>query len=296
MKTILRVLIVLLVLFIPTTSLIPPVAAASPSMVVVSWGDTLYSVAARNGTTVDALVRANNLPNPNFIYSGQRLIIPAGSSGYGVPAPAIAASANVYTVNPGDTLAAVAARYGVTLDAMMRANGIYNANFIYAGQRLNVPGRSAPPAPQPANAVVYPAPSQAGSAPAVPSGAPAPTSGKWIDISISKQTITAYQGNTPIKSVLVSTGVSWHPTPIGHYKIYMKLPSQTMSGGVGAEAYYLPNVPWVMYFAGANAIHGTYWHHNFGHPMSHGCVNLTIDDAHWFYNWADIGTPVIVHP
>jgi len=82
---------------------------------------------------------------------------------------------------------------------------------------------------------------------------------------------------------------------VGHYKIYMKIPSQTMSGGVGAEAYYLPNVPWVMYFAGANAIHGTYWHHNFGHPMSHGCVNLTIDDAKWFYNWAEIGTPVITH-
>jgi lipoprotein-anchoring transpeptidase ErfK/SrfK len=51
-----------------------------------------------------------------------------------------------------------------------------------------------------------------------------------------------------------------------------------------------------MYFTGAYSIHGTYWHHNFGHPMSHGCVNLTIDDARWFYEWAEIGTPVITHP
>ena len=286
MKIFLRVLIVLLVLFIATTSLIPPVAAASPGFVVVTWGDTLYSVAARNGTTIAALVRANGLPNPNFIYAGQRLVIPASSSGL-APAPAPVPSASVYTVQAGDTLSAIAARYGTTLSATMRANNLYNPNFIYAGQRLNVPGRSAPPAPQPVSAPANP--------PAPGNSAPAPTGGKWIDIDISAQTITAYQGNTPLKTVLVSTGVSWHPTPIGHYQIYMKIPSQTMSGGVGVEAYYLPNVPWVMYFAGANAIHGTYWHHNFGHPMSHGCVNLTIDDAKWFYNWAEIGTPVIVH-
>ena len=287
MMIILRVLIVLLVLLVTTTSLIPPVAAASPGFVVVTWGDTLYGVAARNGTTVDALLRANALPNPNFIYAGQRLVIPTGYSAPGVPAPVPAASASVYTVNYGDTLATVAARYGTTVAAMMRANGIYNPNFIYAGQRLNVPGRSAPPAPQPPSVPVNP--------PKPGNSAPAPSDGKWIDINISTQTITAYQGSTPLKSVLVSTGVSWHPTPVGHYKVYMKVASQTMSGGVGAEAYYLPGVPWVMYFAGANAIHGTYWHSNFGHPMSHGCVNLTIDDAHWFYDWAEIGTPVITH-
>lgn len=286
MKIFLRVLMVLLVLIIATTSLVPPAAAASPGFVIVTWGDTLYSVAVRNGTTVAALVRANGLPNPNFIYAGQRLIIPASSSS-SAPAPAPVASTSVYTVQAGDTLSAIAARYGTTLSAMLRANNLYNPNFIYTGQRLNVPGRSAPPAPMPATAPANP-PAPAGSA-------PAPTNGKWIDINISTQTITAYQGNTPLKSVLVSTGVSWHPTPVGHYKVYMKIQSQTMSGGVGAEAYYLPNVPWVMYFAGANAIHGTYWHHNFGHPMSHGCVNLTIDDAKWFYNWAEIGTPVITH-
>ena len=286
MKTFLRALIVLLVLIIATTSLVPPAAAASPGFVIVTWGDTLYSVAVRNGTTVAALVRANGLPNPNFIYAGQRLVIPAGGSS-SAPAPVPIASTGIYTVQAGDTLSAIAARYGTTLSAMLRANNLYNPNFIYSGQRLNVPGRSAPPTPPPVSAPANP--------PAPVSSAPAPTNGKWIDVNISAQTITAYQGNTPLKSVLVSTGVSWHPTPVGHYKIYMKIPSQTMSGGVGAEAYYLPGVPWVMYFAGANAIHGTYWHHNFGHPMSHGCVNLTIDDAKWFYNWAEIGTPVITH-
>ncbi|MDE3090187.1 MAG: LysM peptidoglycan-binding domain-containing protein [Chloroflexota bacterium] len=285
MKKMLRVPIILFVLLVATTSLMPPVAAASPAFVVVNWGDTLYSVAMRNGTSVDALIRANGLPNPNFIYAGQRLVVPTGSAGWGAPAP-IPLVASVYTVNYGDTLATIAGRYGTTVAAMLRANNLYNPNFIYAGQRLNLPGRSASLAPQ--------SPSAPANPPAPGNAAPAPTNGKWIDIDISTQTITAYQGSTPLKSVLVSTGVSWHPTPIGHFKIYVKIPSQTMSGGVGAEAYYLPGVPWVMYFAGANAIHGTYWHHNFGHPMSHGCVNLTIDDAHWFYDWADVGTPVIV--
>ena len=285
MKKYLRVLLALLVLLVATTSLVPPAAAASPSFVVVTWGDTLYSVAAKTGTTVDALVSANGLPNRNFIWAGQKLVVPGnyGSTGPSVPLPA----SRVYIVNPGETLATIAARFGTTVSAIMRVNSIYNANFIYSGQRLNIPSGSAPTVPQSPSVPINP--------PAPGSSAPAPTSGKWIDVNISAQTITAYQGNTPVKSVLVSTGVSWHPTPVGHYKIYLKVQSQTMSGGVGAEAYSLPNVPWVMYFAGDNAIHGTYWHHNFGHPMSHGCVNLTIDDAHWFYDWAEMGTPVITH-
>jgi LysM repeat protein len=282
MKTCLRVFVIWLVLVVTSASLTSPTAAASPGFVVVRWGDTLAAIAARNGTTIQALMRTNSLPNPNFVYAGQRLVIPASSS---VPI-SLPFTGSVYTVNAGDTLVTIAAKFGTTTDGMMRANGLYNPNFIYIGQRLNIPGRGVLPAPQPSSALV----SLPNSVP------PAPTTGKWIDIDIGDQRITAYQGTTALKSVLVSTGVSWHPTPIGHYAVYLKIPSQAMSGGSGAEAYYLPGVPWVMYFAGANAIHGTYWHQNFGHPMSHGCVNLTIDDAKWFYDWAEIGTPVITHP
>ncbi len=275
----------LVIILMTLLVLAQPVAAASPGFVVVTWGDTLYRVAARYGTTVNALMRANALPNSNFIYAGQRLMIPPSS---GVPSALanVTTTGSVYTVVAGDTLATVAGRFGTSISELMRVNGLYNPNFIYTGQRLNIPGRSVRPAPQPATVPANPL---------APKSVPVTTTGKWIDIDIGSQTITAYQGSTPLKTVLVSTGVSWHPTPIGRYAIYMKIPSQTMSGGYGTEAYYLPGVPWVMYFTGSYAIHGTYWHHNFGHPMSHGCVNLTIDDAHWFYDWAEIGTPVITH-
>jgi lipoprotein-anchoring transpeptidase ErfK/SrfK len=260
-----------------------PTRAASPNVVIVRWGDTLAGIAARTGTTVQALMRANGLPNANFIYAGQRLVVPTTAL-----APALPTTSSVYTVSAGDTLATVAARFGTTPSEVMRVNGLRNPNFIYIGQRLNIPGRITLPAPQAPSAPANPPPTNPARL--------APTAGKWIDIDLSEQRITAYQGTTPLKSVLVSTGVAWTPTPIGRFAIYTKLASQAMSGGSGANRYYLPGVPWVMYFTSAYAIHGTYWHHNFGTPMSHGCVNLTIDDAKWFYDWAEIGTPVIVHP
>src|SRR5512135_2921988 len=241
MKLILRPLLVLLVLA-TLLSLVSPASAASPGFVVVNWGDTLYSIAARNGTSVDALVRSNSLPNANFIWAGQRLMLP-GANVAPVPAPnpVPAAGVSVYVVSRGDTLATIAAHYGTTVDAMARANGLYNPNFVWVGQRLNVPGSNGQPAPQPGPAPVNP--------PKPGNTAPAPTPGKWIDVNITTQTITAFQGNTVLKSVLVSTGVSWHPTPIGRYAVYTKVPSQTMSGGAGGEYYNLPGVPWVMYFA-----------------------------------------------
>ena len=68
-----------------------------------------------------------------------------------------------------------------------------------------------------------------------------------------------------------------------------------MAGGYGADAYDLANVPYVMYFHEGYGLHGTYWHNNFGTPMSHGCVNLSTGDAGWFYNWASVGTKVVTH-
>jgi lipoprotein-anchoring transpeptidase ErfK/SrfK len=123
---------------------------------------------------------------------------------------------------------------------------------------------------------------------------PVPSGGygkRWIDVDLSQQRVYAYEGDTVVNSFIVSTGTWQTPTVTGQYNIWIKLKSTTMAG----PGYYLPNVPWVMYFYKGYGLHGTYWHNNFGTPMSHGCVNLTIPDAEWLYNFASVGTLVNVH-
>jgi lipoprotein-anchoring transpeptidase ErfK/SrfK len=113
---------------------------------------------------------------------------------------------------------------------------------------------------------------------------------RWIDVSLSEQRVYAYEGDVIVNSFLVSTGVAQTPTVTGNYKIYVKVRVQDMSG----PGYYLRDVPYVMFFYEDYGLHGTYWHNNFGTPMSRGCVNLTIDDAAWLFNWAAVGTVVNV--
>ena len=108
-----------------------------------------------------------------------------------------------------------------------------------------------------------------------------PTAKHWIDVNLTQQMVYAYAGDTVVNSFVVSTGTWLTPTVTGKYKIWIKLRSSDMSG----PDYYLPDVPYVMYFYKDYGIHGTYWHNNFGTPMSHGCVNLSIPDAEWLYNF-----------
>lgn len=116
--------------------------------------------------------------------------------------------------------------------------------------------------------------------------------GKWIDVDLSQQMVYAYEGNQVVNSFLVSTGTWRTPTVTGKFKIYVKYRFADMRG----PGYYLADVPYVMYFYKGYGLHGTYWHNNFGTPMSHGCVNLRTDEAGWLFNWAPIGTLVNVHP
>jgi hypothetical protein len=115
----------------------------------------------------------------------------------------------------------------------------------------------------------------------------ATTSGeKHIYVDLSTQTLIAYQGTTQIFKTFVSTG-KWGRTPTGNFHIWEKLRATRMAGGEGADAYDLPNVPYVMYFYHDFGLHGAYWHDNFGHAMSHGCVNLRQVDAKTLFEWAD---------
>jgi lipoprotein-anchoring transpeptidase ErfK/SrfK len=120
----------------------------------------------------------------------------------------------------------------------------------------------------------------------------APVDGKrWIEIDISDQKLTAWQGDIPVFETIVSTGKpGWRTLP-GKFKVYVKYDETRMRGA----DYDTPDVPWTMYYSGAFAIHGAYWHNNFGTPVSHGCVNLRVPEAKALYEWASVGTEVVVN-
>jgi len=147
-----------------------------------------------------------------------------------------------------------------------------------------------------------------------PTVTPTPGPEKWIDVDLSEQRLRAYEGNKIVLNVLVSTGLSRTPTVQGTFHIWVKMLKTDMVGGDPAlhNYYNLKNVPYVMYFYKDYGLHGTFWHNNFGHPMSHGCVNLRTENAKWLFNWASPqmpkgkttvyataqspGTRVVVHP
>jgi len=120
------------------------------------------------------------------------------------------------------------------------------------------------------------------------------TESKRIEIDLTHQRLYAYEGDRLVYSFLVSSG-KWGRTPTGRFRIWIKLRYSKMEGGSPAlnTYYYLPNVPFVMYFYNSQTpqsrgygIHGTYWHDNFGHPMSHGCVNMKTEEVALLYYWA----------
>jgi lipoprotein-anchoring transpeptidase ErfK/SrfK len=140
--------------------------------------------------------------------------------------------------------------------------------------------------------VPTPGPTDENAAPtAKPEQPPVGNGERWIEVNLSEQRVYAWEGDVLMNSFIVSTGTWATPTVTGTFSIWNKTPIQAMSG----PGYYLPNVPYVMYFYKDYGFHGTYWHNNFGTPMSHGCVNLTIPDSEWLYNWASYGTVVKVH-
>lgn len=118
---------------------------------------------------------------------------------------------------------------------------------------------------------------------------------RWIELNLFQQTLSVYQDGKLIFATMVSTGLEPLYTRPGLFKVYEKKPLETMRGGSGADFYYLEDVPWTMYFDGANALHASYWRTRFGYPASHGCVNLSPTDAHWLYDWAEEGSYVWVH-
>ncbi len=118
----------------------------------------------------------------------------------------------------------------------------------------------------------------------------------WMDINLSTQYMVVYQGSNVIGRTYVSTGRPGFDTPTGTYYINRKVPVKDMTGTLGGEYYYVHDVPHVMYFTNrGHAIHGAYWHNNFGYRMSHGCVNLPLNFASWLYSITPMGARVRIH-
>lgn len=129
------------------------------------------------------------------------------------------------------------------------------------------------------------------------------TTTKRIEVDLTTQHLFAYENNQLVFDYLISSG-TWNRTPTGTFKIWAKVRSQKMSGGSKEKGtyYYLPNVPYILFFYNDKtpkkvgySIHGTYWHNNFGTPMSHGCVNMKTPEAEQIYNWADMDTSIVIY-
>ncbi len=110
---------------------------------------------------------------------------------------------------------------------------------------------------------------------------------RWVSVDLYEQVAIAYEGTHPVFATLISSGLADWPTNEGLFHVYVRYPRTVMSGAEGQEDfYYLEEVPWTMYFDHDIGLHGTYWHDGFGYRHSHGCVNLSITDSHWLYQWA----------
>jgi LysM repeat protein len=271
-----------------------PAAETAPVYHTIQRGETLASIGQAYGISWQDIAAANEITNANRIYAGQQLIIPGASapgtaavappvavaSAETAPAPAASTGQRTHVVQAGEHLASIASAYGVSWPAIAAMNNISDPNQIYAGQTLVIPNADT-------GQGVYAQP-DTWSAPAA--AAPTITTGKQIVVDLSDQRVYAYENGALVRNVLISSGMWYAPTVTGDFRIYLKYDSQLMTG----PGYYLPGVPWVMYFYQGYSLHGTYWHSNFGTPMSHGCVNMPTPEAAWLYTWAPIGTPVHV--
>lgn len=249
---------------------------------VVQPGDTLLELELFYGRPFHELTALNDLQAPYEIATGRELSIPVA---FQVRADEAAAEAEqpTYVVQRGDTLFRIATRFSVPMDALAAANNIVWVDRIYVGQVLTIPGDD----------YVIPPDYSANTEETIPPELiPQPTilGGKQIIVVLSQQRVYAFENGVLLRHFLVSTGLPATPTVQGDFQIYSKLESQRMTG----PGYDLPGVPWVMYFYRGYALHGTYWHNNFGNPMSHGCVNLRTPEAEWLYFWAPVGTAVRV--
>ena len=358
-------------------------SASASDVHIVQPGETLSEIAEQYGATVADLQALNDLPDADFVWYGQRLLIqpadppatdpqtaaaqtpalqpattqPAttqpAAADPPAPDPDSAGDYQLYTAQPGDTLFLLAGKHGISLSKLMSINGFTSEDWIQIGQELLVP-RALAPAPPPAYLVTaqqpappfaemepgrvrpafhmvqtdetladiaawygvnpaalarlnglpndaVPGPGQTLRIPSMhalellegmsarlaPDRYPTRTE-RWIEVDLNEQMAIAYEDDAPVKVFIISSGVAASPTVTGVFRIWGKIVMQDMRGGsrVAGDAYHVTEVKNVQYFHEDYGFHGTYWHSNFGAPMSRGCINMTDEDAKWLFDWA----------
>jgi LysM repeat protein len=254
---------------------------------IVRPGDTLALIAAANGSTTQALIDANGLPNPDLLRAGQRLIIPRGTAApptavraapQSASSPAGPVRPSTYVVKPGQTLSQIARELGGSLAAIVDANGLANPDRIFTGMTLLIPGTQD-----------------------VAALAGTVTDTRFI-ASISSQRCWLYQAGKLTGNWRCSTGRKESPTVPGTYKIQSKINPAYASRWVFWMPYWMG-----LYYAGSteNGIHGLpydpktgrrTWAGAVGTPITYGCIMLDDINAKALFGVAYIGMPVVILP
>ncbi len=276
----------------PQAAVVPP-AAPSTQTYVMRLGESLSTVALKFDVSLADLLEVNDLALDSHVWVGQNLRLPlrvdgsepeamlpyvapgepaASTSAASVALPVVTSgqslsppSSFLHIVKPGETLAKIAGKYEVDPNRVYEFNALAARSLLEVGQRLQIPLDLA--------------------------GDPGFLGRRWVEIDLSEQILTAWDGDELFLQTDISSGLDIYPTPVGLFRIWHMNPSQTMSG----PGYSLDNVKHNMYFFSGYAMHGAYWHNNFGTPMSHGCVNMPEDKAEMLYHFASLGMEVWVH-
>lgn len=291
-----RLLVGLSVLFAFIVVVLQTRPAYADQSYTVQPGDHLARIARTYGVDLNVLATANNLVNPNLIYPGQVLVIPdpvappgvvesgpaPEEAGESLPAPVV----QEHIVQPGENLYRVALRYGVTVSDLQQLNNLTNANLIYVGQRLLISQNGA--ALEGATATPPPPP-------------PAPVAAKRIVVDKSEQRAYVYENGALLWTFVVSTGMPGSETWNGAFHVRSKIPEAYAYNWALRMPYwlgfyhtgYLENGFHALPIMSSGAI---LWEGYLGTPVSYGCVILSYPDAATLYNWAEIGTEVVVQP
>ncbi len=256
-------------------------------------GDSITRLAKRHGISAARLMSMNGLTSARWLYVGQSLLLPSAPAPAPAPAPQpalpvpalrpapleaviqpVRSGTTVHTIQDGDSFDSLAERYGVSPPAIIRLNGLTNGSVLDVGQTLSIPSEDA-------LELIENLPNRL-----VPAQYPTTTE-RWVEVDLGEQLAVAYEGMNPVKAFVISSGVGNTPTVTGTFRIWAKIAKQDMSGGSRAagDYYHLKDVPDVQFFHRGYGFHGTYWHNNFGTPMSRGCVNMTKEDAKWLFDW-----------